>query len=853
MTISTSHGYYFVGLLLLCFFTECKNDSSIPGSENEGKSEYPDEWMYRQRAFPNAYINHKVYDAAIIQARLLKQIQNRSLGSPWTSVGPVNIGGRITDIALHPTNQNVLYVGASNGGVFKSEDGGLTWRHIYDNDGRLSIGNIELSVSDPDILYIGTGEANGSYSSGAFYGNGLYRSDDAGETWTPLGLPESHHIGRIVLDPQDPYHVFVAATGYLYGKNTTRGIYRSFDGGEHWEQALFVSDSTSAIDIAIDPLYPDTLYASFWERLRYPEVRDYAGLTSGIYRSFDGGDTWEHITNGLPVHEDVGRIGLAVAPSSSGIVYASIAENPITNDFAGLYKSIDAGSSWSRIDDQTLEAVEIYAGFGWYFGNVRVDPVNPDIVYVLGLTTWQSPDGGVSWNQLTSGGVHVDHHAMEIHPQNQDFLVLGTDGGVYISRDGGFAWEHVETLPVTELYTCEIDQTLPFRYYGGAQDNGTMRTLTGNQDDWERIFGGDGFYVIVDPVDNNIIYCEYQWGNLYKTTNDGVDWAFSKDGINGFDRNNWNTPIVMSPHNRNRLYYGTHRLYTSDDGAENWTRISDDLTNTSPESPGGKDYGALSTIAVAPSDSNVIYTGSEDGYVFVTFDHGNQWNHISDNLPERYITRVAVDPYDAMVAYVTLSGYRELDYLPHLYRTPDGGETWEDISGNLPEVPLNDIIIDPELPATLYVASDLGVWYTDDLGIAWYPLGEDLPMTAYSDLTFHAEERKLLAASFGLSMWVYDLGGPVSVVPSVTHDGIDLHILPNPIRELATIRFELKKAESLEIIVYDITGRLVSRIASHAFTTGAHALDWWPDLEPGMYVISVSGSAGMTSRIVELF
>ncbi len=838
-----THIYFHLAVVLplVLLLSACDTEKSIPLSIKEGKHEYPGEWMYRQRAFPEEQINHKVYKAAIVQAKLARQSNGRREIASWKSVGPLNIGGRITDIALHPTNQNIIYVGAANGGVFKSDDGGFTWQHIYVNDGRLSIGNIELSVSNPDILYIGTGEANGSASSGAFIGDGMYRSDDAGETWRSLGLKESHHIGRIVIDPVDPDRVFVAATGHLYGKNSTRGIYRTLDGGNQWERVLFVNDSTSAIDVAMDPMHPDTLYTSFWERLRYQEVRDYAGVSSGIYRSFDGGETWSRLTNGLPVHDEVGRIGLAIAPSSPNVIYASYTTNAITNDFAGLYKSIDHGESWVRIDDGTLEVVEINSGFGWYFGNVRVNPVDPDNVFIMGLTTWQSRNGGEAWFESTDPTVHVDHHAMEIHPQNTSMHVLGTDGGVYISYINGFLWEHVETLPVTEFYACEIDESLPFRYYGGSQDNGTLRTLSGQSDDWERIFGGDGFYVIVDPVDNDIIYCEYQWGNLYKSTNGGLDWTFSKTGINGFDRTNWNTPIVMSTHNHQRFYYGSHRLYTSDDGAESWRLMSDDLTNTNADSPGGEDYGALSTIAVATSDSNVIYTGSEDGYVYVTFDHGDEWKLISDDLPEHYITRVEIDPYDAQIAYVTLSGFRKLDYLPHIFRTDDGGESWEDISANLPEVPLNDIIVDPELPGTLYVASDLGVWYTDDLGLSWYPLGEGLPMTSYNDLDLHAESRQLLAASFGLSMLIYDLGEPASSTSSTSSHAFDFTVFPNPIRDHAVINFTLQKSESIQVNVYDISGRHVTTIASGVFSSGEHSVGWETELEAGMYVISVSG------------
>jgi photosystem II stability/assembly factor-like uncharacterized protein len=380
-----------------------------------------------------------------------------------------------------------------------------------------------------------------------------------------------------------------------------------------------------------------------------------------------------------------------------------------------------------------------------------------------------------------------------------------------------------------------------------------MRTLTGIQDDWERILGGDGFYVLVDPEDSKIIYAETQWGRLFKSTDGGFEFNWSLEGVNGFDRVNWNTPYVISPHNRNRLYYGTHRLYTSVDGAQSWDVISEDLTNTDPSSPGGEGYGALSTIAVAESDSNVIYTGSEDGHVFVTLDNGDTWTRISDNLPERYITRVAVDPYDAMTAFVTLSGYRDLDYLPHLFLTSDGGENWTDISGNLPEVPLNDVIVDPDFPGYLYVASDLGVWYTADLGLAWYPLGENLPMTSYADLRFHPGTRKLLAASFGLSQYVYDLSEPVTGTTESSGATGDLHIFPNPAEEFATIEFSLARPGSVSIILLDLGGRQVAVLKSGTYHEGEHRLHWEiPDHLDGVYVVSMSCAGWVISRILNI-
>ncbi len=841
----------FIAVICYLLLTGCHFGHRSNLERDVPDDEYPGEWMYRQRAFPYPTINTKVYDAAIVQAQMARSSGQRRLTASWQSVGPTNVGGRITAIALNPVNKDLLYIGVSNGGVFRSTDGGATWEHIFAKDGRLAVGALALSAGDPKVLYLGTGEANGSATSGAFFGDGLYRSDDRGNSWQSIGLKESQHIGRIVVDPRDADRVFVAATGYLYGKNDARGIYRSEDGGQHWDQVLFVNDSTSAIDIAMDERFPDTLYAAFWERIRHADARDYAGLSSGVYRTFDGGSHWERLTNGLPMDEDVGRIGLAVGPD--GAVYAAYSSNPVTNDFAGLYKSLDAGQTWVRIDDGTLQYNTVYAGFGWYFGNVRVNPHNANDVYICGLNTWRSQDGGVSWSQYSPNTMHVDHHGFEIHPADAAMQVLGTDGGLYISKDAGFTWDHVETLPITEFYTCDVDAQHPQRYYGGAQDNGTLRTLTGHQDDWENIFGGDGFFVLVDPQDTNVIYCEYQWGNMYKSTDGGYHWDYSLNGVNGFDRTNWDTPYLISPQNHNRLYYGTNRLYTSKDAGNNWKLISGDLTNTDPNSPGGADFGALSTIAVAPSDSNVIYTGSEDGVVFVTFDMGDHWQRISDNLPIRYVTHVAVDPYDAYTAYVTISGYRALDYLPHVFRTVDGGASWEDISGNLPEVPLNDLIVDPDYPDNLYVASDLGVWYTTDLGLNWYLLGNDLPMTSIADLVFHAGTRQLTAASFGLSMYSYDLSEPLTEVKRAEEDLTALRISPNPVHAQAQIAFTLLHPETVRIDLYDMQGGRIRSIDNGQFQAGRNTVQWSAGRElPGVYVVRVTFGDSMASRIVEV-
>ena len=814
-------------LLISCNLSQEKHEFE------DQKDETPGEWMFNQRAFPYGKIN-KIAIAEAIQVTSEAHLQRRSPGEPWVNAGPVNVGGRITSIALHPTNQNIIYIGASVGGVWKSEDGGVTWAVIFEEPGALSIGSIAISPSDPTIIYVGTGEANSSATSGAFFGNGMYKSIDAGVTWSHIGLQESNHIGRIVIDPENPDKAFVAVAGALYAKSQERGVYRTLDGGESWKRMLFVSDSTACIDIVMNPENTNTLYAATWERLRYPERRAYAGITSRIYKSTDNGDSWIQLTNGLPVNTEVGRIGLALAPSDTSVVYAVYTRDPITNLFDGIYKTENAGASWLRVDDGSLGSA--FSSFGWFFGNIRVHPEHADSVFLLGLRTHVSGDGGQSWERHITNDVHVDQHAFKIHPQNPNFRVAGNDGGLYISHDAGTTWDHVEVLPITQFYTCEVDRQLPERLYGGMQDNGTARTPEGQVDDWERIWGGDGFYVLVDPTNSDIIYVESQWGNMRRTFDGGYNWSWALDGVDFDDRTNWNTPFAIAPHNPAVLYYGTHRLYRSTDRTISWELISDDLTN--PETS-VEDEGTITTIAIAESDSNVVYVGSDDGYVHVTFDGGDTWTVISDDLPLRYVTRVAIDPFDALSAYVTISGYRSTDYMAHVYFTEDGGQTWEDISGNLPEVPVNDIIVDPEMDHTLYIANDLGVWYTNNQGVEWFPLGSELPSTVVNDLTLHRDTRKLVAATFGRSMFTYLLGEPTATTDVVPAEH-STKVFPNPARGYTTLELDTENGGQIFVTCLDISGRTVRRVFNGYLTAGLNQVNCdLSGVPAGSYVLRI--------------
>ena len=824
--------FLYLVFLLFCFYA-CQSDYQ---SNNNDEEKIPYDWMYNQRAYPHGQFDYATYQRAVHQTQMAKTEAVGRNNEEWELVGPLNIGGRITDIALDPSNQNVIYAGASVGGVFKSSDRGVNWTPIFDEQTALSIGNIAVAPSNPNVIYIGTGEANGSATSGAFFGNGVYKSMDAGASWQHIGLEQSQHIGRIAVSGQNDEVAYAAVAGLLYGKSEHKGLYKTTDGGNSWEKVLFISDSTSCIDVVVHPDNHDIVYAATWERIRFPWQRSYGGPTSGLHRSMDGGQTWEQLTNGLPPsNENTGRIGVSIARTNPQILMASFTNNPITNFFDGVYLSTDGGDSWARTNDANMD--NLYASFGWFFGNVRIDPVNPNIAYALGLSLFKTENGGNNWFPII-GSMHVDQHGLEIHPLDNNFLVAGNDGGVYISNNGGQTWNHVEILPVTQFYHIEINEQNPEEVYGGTQDNGTIRTLTGSANDWASIFGGDGFHVLVDPIDPNFVYAESQWGNLGRSTDGGFSFNSALSGIANGDRTNWNTPVVFDPSNSATLYYGTNNLYRSIDRAQEWAQISFDLTDGQHPS-GSFSFGTITTIAVAPSDSNVVYVGTDDGNVQVTSDGGFNWNNISEGLPDRYVTRLAVS-YDApTTAFVTLSGYRYTEYQPHILMTTDGGENWIDISGNLPEIPINDVIVDPEQDNTLYIANDLGIWKTWDLGETWEVLGSNFPMTVVNKLRFHAASRSLFAGTFGRSIHKIDVGDPISNTEDIEKKAFaKMEVVPNPIQDIAQIWVDLPTSQMGVLEVYNINGQLVQKISEQQFEKDQTEIQWKAgDLAKGQYFL----------------
>lgn len=835
--------FALVGILTLSIWTFHLNQTETTSTEPLDQALYPGEWFYNERAYPDGFINRSAIEEAetIVQTRKAQ----RQGGGSWVLAGPRNTGGRITDIAIDPTDDNTVYAAAATGGIFKTTDRGQTFTPIFDEQAKLSIGDLAIAPSNPNILYAGTGEANASVNTGAFFGDGIYKSTDAGSSWVNVGLPDSQHIGRIVVDPADPDRVFAAATGALYGYNPERGVYRTVDGGSNWEQVLHVTDSTAAIDMVMNPQNTDILLASMWERTRKPWIRDYGGITSAIHRSTDGGDTWVELgaANGLPApSEDRGRIGLAISASNPDVVYARYTTNEITNVFDGLYRSNDGGVNWTLVALGDIDFID--SSFGWYFGNIRVNPEDPDEVYVLGQTLYRTNNGGDNWSEIN--GMHVDHHAMEYSSQDNDVIYAGNDGGLYISENGGTSWSKFLNLPITQFYNIEVDEIDPDGRYGGTQDNNTIRTTTAGLDDWQGIWGGDGFQVNVDPVDNNYIYVESQFGNLGRSTDGGNSFQSAMDGIDFNDRNNWNTPVELSRFDPSIVYYGTQRLYRSD-RATFWNAISPDLTKG--EHPSGSlSYGTLTAIAPSYLNDQVVYTGSDDGKVHVTFDGGQNWEDITDGLPDRYVTQVAISPSDDLTAYVTLSGYHVQDYDPHIFRTTDGGQTWTAIAGNLPDIPVNDVVMDRN-ETTLFVATDLYIWYSQDDGASWDILGDNLPLILTRDIRLHEPTNTLYAGTYGRSMYSFDLSG-IIVLGTDTFEtpAAAFKLFPNPTDGEINIEHQLEGPGTVRIL--DMQGRIVENLYQGELSSFNGPQQLY-GLFSGVYFVQIQqGSRQLVERLI---
>ena len=754
----------------------------------------PNDWMAMQRIFPYDRIQPEAFQSAVAQAQTLIDAGSDRT-SAWEFTGPTNIGGRITDIEIPDGDLQTMYIGAATGGILKTTDGGASWTNLFLEVPVISIGDIAIDPDNSDILYVGTGEANSS--SFSFWGNGMYKSTDAGLTWQHLGLENSAYIGRVLVDHANSQRVFVAACGYLFSYTDERGVYRSEDGGTSWEQVLYLTDSTAAIDLVQHPTDPDILYAAMWQRSRGLEYRNSFGATSGIWKTMDGGDTWTELTNGLMAGQDVGRIGLTLCKSQPDVLYAFY---DLPDYEVGVFKTEDGGLSWTRTNDGDLYGMN--SSFGWYFGQIRVDPNDPFSVFVMGVPLYATQNGGQSWYEIADN-IHVDHHAMVID-ETTSTIIEGNDGGLYTSDTYGSSWSKINNLPITQFYAIDIDYLLPDRIYGGTQDNNTIRTLTGAVNDWQPILGGDGMYTLVDYTNSNVIYAEYQWGNLFRSNNGGNNMQYIGQNWEN-ERKNWSAPLAMHPVDPNILYFGTYRVWKTFNKGNSWSAVSEDLTQGIDQY-----FHTITTIAISPLDPSIVIAGAGDGKVHVSTNNGLIWTDISAGLPERWVTRVAPDPFDAQTIYVTLSGFRWDEPLAHVYKSTDLGQSWTAISGNLPEFPVNDIVLDPDIPDKIIVATDAGMYGTTDGGIIWSWIWSDLPAVPVYALKIHAPTRTLVAGTYGLSTYSADLDNILVGVSDVKYRRESrLTVNPNPVSNSSSLQFFLPNPDNLTCSIIRMDGKSI--------------------------------------------
>ncbi len=787
----------------------------------------PNDWMAMQRTFPHGRINPEAWLAAVGQAeQLIKDQPARN--NPWTFAGPDNIGGRITDIESPANDLNTIYVGASTGGILKTTDGGMSWTNLFDDLPVVSVGDIALDPRHPDTIWCGMGEANSaSYS---FLGNGIYRSTDAGETWQHMGLTNSAYIGRVVVDHSNSSRIFAAACGNLFTTSGQRGVYRSNDFGQTWERVLYLTDSTAAIDLVQHPVNAQIIYAAMWERSRGLTYRNSFGASSGIWKSIDGGTTWNELTTGLPSGNEVGRIGIDISRSNPDILYAFY---DLPYDEVAVYKSTDGGATWTRTNDGTLYGNN--SNFGWYFGQIRVDPSNANRVFVMGVSLFRTENGGNSWSSVGGWSLHVDHHAMLFTGNNR--ILQGNDGGFYISTNNGNSWDKVNNLPITQFYAIDIDYQNPERIYGGTQDNNTLRTWYGGTNDWEAILGGDGMYCLVDHSNSNIIYAEYQWGNLHRADDGGFNMQYIAGPMSG-DRVNWSAPLAMHPVTPSTLYFGTYRVWKTTDKGNNWVAVSPDLT------AGIENYFyTVTTIDISRVNPSIVVAGTGDGKVQVSANDGLTWQDISAGLPERWITRVKTDPFDAQTIYVTISGFRWDEPLPHVFKTTDLGQTWISITGNLPEFPVNDIVADPDIPGRLIVGTDAGLYGTTDGGQNWSWVWDGLPAVPVCALKIHAPSRTIVAGTYGLSCYRASLDDILTGIPAAGEPAkIRLTVYPNPVMGAAKIGFYLPADEFVTAYLADLSGKNSKQIWQGRLSRGNQLINFDTEgLHGGIYVISVEG------------
>lgn len=700
--------------------------------------------MFELRNYPIFERGYPAYENALREAKeILSSRATQSYNLSWLTEGPYNIGGRINTIAIHPTNKNIMYIGVADGGIFKTIDAGTTWTPIFDNQGKLTIGDISIDPFNPNVIYAATGDPN--ISGFPAIGDGLYRSINSGATWSYIGLKDDKIISKIEIHPSDSNLLFCATMGMPFYKTNERGLYRSSNRGSTWTKILFLSDSTGIIDFETHPSNPNIIYASSWTRIRNNHEGIIDGIESGVYKTTNGGINWSKLSGGLPAGVN-SRVTIEMSKQNPNKLYALVVDTFL--DVGGVFKTTDAGSTWTSCSLIGLPS-PAQGNFGWYFDGIKINPYNDENIFVLGVNLFASTDGGNSISQIDPAWwtyeVHADKHDLVF--ASADTIYLATDGGLYRTTDFGSNWTDEDYIPNTEFYHITVNPHETKQYAGGAQDNGTT---WGNSTDafWPRIYGGDGFTVQFVATDPSLVYAETQNGGLVSSDDGGAN--FNDISITTGDRTNWDQPYIISKHNPDVMYSGTYKLYKNTIAPlQNWSSISGDLTDGLVFEPR---FHNISTIAESPFRAGLLYVGTSDGNVWRTDNDGAAWVNITATLPNHYITRVICSKIDTATIYVCNSGYKEGDTIPHIHVSHDKGATWTNISGNLPALGINDVESVSLTDSLLFVANDGGVYYTMDAGTEWKRLGNNMPFIWVFDVEVDAPNKRLVAGTFARSI-----------------------------------------------------------------------------------------------------
>ncbi|MDX1653122.1 MAG: glycosyl hydrolase [Brumimicrobium sp.] len=723
-------------------------------------------------------------------------------GLKFRSIGPAWCSGRIADFAVNPSNPFEYYVGVASGNVWKTTNNGVTWKPIFDNYGSYSIGVVTLDPNNANVVWVGTGENNHQRALG--YGDGVYKSIDGGESFENMGLKESRHIGGIVIDPRNSDHVLVACEGSAWGSGGERGLYKTKDGGKNWVKVLDISQHTGVNNVVMDPSNPDILYATTEQRRRHHFGKINGGPESSVYKSTDGGENWREIKKGLPsVH--LGGMGIAVSPVNPNVVYLII---EAAEDKGGFYRSENQGESWQRMSD--------HHSSGQYYNEIYCDPKNVDLVYSVETYSHYTEDGGKTWKRLGNNNKHVDDHALWIDPQNTAHLLIGCDGGIYETYDRGSHWDFKENLPITQFYRVAVDNSEPFYYvYGGTQDNnstgGPSRNTSSegvSSDEWIVTLGGDGFWQAIDPKDPNIVYSEYQYGNMYrynKKTGEKVNIKPRERKGEESYKWNWNTPLIISPSDNKTLYAAANKVFKSTDQGNSWEVISEDLTaqknrdelkimdkywsiDAVQKHVSTSLWGTIVSMDESEVKKGLIYTGSDDGVIAVTEDGGETWRKITSKelgIPEyTYVSDIAADKFDENVVYVSFDNRKMNDFKPYLFKSSDKGKTWVSLTNGLPDNhTVHSFAQDFKSRDLLFAGTEFGVFTSVDGGKKWMQLKSGIPTIAVPDITIQERENDLVLATFGRGFYILEDYSPLRVLSEEMLNKSRAHI------------FEIKDAE----------------------------------------------------------